>query len=262
MPEGFFEQGWGRFQHDPALVSWLDQVKEPALATRNDPKLIKDWLRGAGTWFVGVNALANDATGAIGASGPLRGQAIDFIRRDLGFGTGALDRAQVSICYPGFPKRMKGESDAALRFRVTRDAAHVDGLHPSGPDRQRYLEEFSGFLLGIPLTKTNEGASPLVVWEGSHKIMRAMFEQALEGLPQSKWHQVDLTQAYHGARTKVFADCPRVVVHARPGEAYVLHRMALHGVAPWDDAALAPPEGRAILYFRPEIERSAWLSLP
>ena len=188
--------------------------------------------------------------------------AIDFARGALKFGQGDLDRAQVSICYPGFPKRMQSESDAAFAFRLKRDAAHVDGLHPVGPQRQRRLEEFSGFLLGIPITDTSDGAAPLVVWEGSHKIMARMFVDQLSPVPRENWPELDLTQAYQTARKHVFETCTCKVLHAKPGEAYVLHRMALHGVAAWQPAAIAPPEGRAILYFRPEIDQQTWLDLP
>jgi len=258
----FHARGWARFDRDPDLEDWLDAVTPAALATRQDPVLVRDWLRGEGTWFVGVNALANDGAGCVDASGPLQGRAIGFIRGDLGFGDGLLDRAQVSICYPGFPKRMNGESDAAFRFRRLRDAAHVDGLHPVGPDRQRRLEEFSGFLLGLPITATNAQAAPLVVWEGSHQIMAQMFRAELGATPHADWPLVDLTAAYSRARQQVFDRCKRVVLHATPGQAYVLHRMALHGVSGWQPGAEAPPEGRAILYFRPEIDRRDWLRLP
>jgi len=37
----------------------------------------------------------------------------------------------------------------------------------------------------------------------------------------------------------------------RPGEATLLHRLTLHGVAPWAAGVTAPPEGRIIAYFRP-----------
>ena len=256
---GFFQRGWARFERDPSLLDWLLQITPAALATRQDPDQIRNWLRGAGTWFVGVNALENDGQGVVQGSDPLTGAAVDFVRETLGFGNQDLDRAQVSICYPGFPGRMNKESDAAFRFRQTRDAAHVDGLHPSGPQRQRRLEEYSGFLLGIPVTKTDAGAAPLVVWEGSHRIMADMFHAVLADIDPADWSQVDMTKAYHTARALVFDRCPRVVVHAQPGEAYVLHRMALHGVSPWQKGAVAPPEGRAILYFRPEIAPLGWL---
>jgi hypothetical protein len=51
-------------------------------------------------------------------------------------------------------------------------------------------------------------------------------------------------------------------VHADVGEAYVLHPMCLHGVAPWVPTAKAPPEGRMIAYFRPEVRSTLeWLNI-
>jgi len=258
LATGFFDTGWVRFDRDPALVDWVTQVTPAALATRFDPDLERKWLRGNGTWFVGVNALANDGRGRCAGSGPLSGQAIDFMRGDLGFG-GDLDRAQVSICYPGFPRRMLGESNKALAFRIKRDGAHVDGLHPVGPDRQRRLRETAGFLIGIPVTRASRRAAPLVIWQGSHRIMAAMFHQMLDGVPAAHWPDINLGAAYKAARLQAFETCKRVVIHANPGEAYVLHRFALHGVAPWQAGAVAAREGRAILYFRPEVGATEWL---
>ena len=57
-------------------------------------------------------------------------------------------------------------------------------------------------------------------------------------------------------RRRIFAECPRVAVIARPGEAYAIHRLALHGVAPWQEEAPAGPDGRMIAYFRPALERA------
>lgn len=252
-------KGWVHFGDAPELRRWLGHVGPAALAVRHDPGLA-DWLTCQGTWFVGVNALANDGQGAIAGSGPLPGPAMDFVRETLGF-AGDLDRAQVSISYPGYPRPRIGESEAAFRFRRDRDAAHVDGLHPVGAERERRLEEFAGFLLGLPVTRADDRAAPLVVWEGSHQIMHAMFRRMLAPHAPADWPKIDLTEAYHAARREVFATCRRVVVHAHPGEAYLLHRMALHGMSPWRAGAIAAPEGRAILYFRPEISRPDWLDL-
>ena len=256
----FDRDGWCRFPFDPALKSWVDLVRPHALATRFDPDLEKAWLRGEGTWFVGVNALENDATGAIAGSGPIQGAAIDFIRQTLGFENIALDAAQVSICYPGFPKPMNGESAASFQYRLKRGAAHIDGLHAEGPTRARKLREYQGFLLGIPLTKTSKTAAPLVLWEGSHHAIAHALKQALEGVPMAKWPDIDLTKTYRAARRTAFGACKRVAVHALPGESYVLHRFTLHGVAPWPkETAPENDDGRAIIYFRPEIDRAAWL---
>jgi hypothetical protein len=54
------------------------------------------------------------------------------------------------------------------------------------------------------------------------------------------------------------------VVHGPPGCAYLLHRLTLHGVAPWDASAQAAPEGRLIAYFRPPMPGGAraWVDAP
>jgi len=256
----FSDAGWLKFHSDPRLLDWLHCAGPQALATRYDPAMVKDWLRCQQTWFIGVNALANGADGAIGKSGPLAGEAIDFVRGELQFGNRDLDRAQVSIAYPGYPKPHQSESEQSFQFRLKRDAAHIDGLHPVGPKRRRKVLEFQGFLLGIPVTQTTPDAAPLVVWEGSHRVLGRAIRHALGHLPVDAWPDTDLTDVYHQARQLVFETCRRVVVHAKPGEAYVVHRLALHGIAPWSVAAKAPPEGRAVLYFRPEIDRARWLN--
>ena len=48
-----------------------------------------------------------------------------------------------------------------------------------------------------------------------------------------------------------------------PGEAVLLHRHLLHGVAPWGETATAAPEGRMIAYLRPEFTTLRdWLDRP
>lgn len=258
--DDYLTNGWVVFDRDEVLLKWVEEVRDAALATRHNPAHA-DWLRCQGTWFVGVNALPNDATGAVGVSGPVSGMAVDFVRKELGF-KGEWDRAQVSICYPGYPKQGEGESEASFRFRATRDAAHVDGLKPVGPDRRRKLGEFHAFLLGIPLTETGDGAAPLAVWDGSHEVIRSAFHAALKDRSPQEWPTIDLTEIYQSARRKVFETCERRLLPAQPGEAYLLHRLTVHGVSPWKEEASAPPEGRAILYFRPETDAASWFEAP
>jgi hypothetical protein len=47
-------------------------------------------------------------------------------------------------------------------------------------------------------------ASPLVIWEGSHRIIRAAFKSVLDHLPVEQWGSVDLTEVYHQAPQRLF----------------------------------------------------------
>jgi hypothetical protein len=105
------------------------------------------------------------------------------------------------------------------------------------------------FILGLPLTPAAEGASPMVVWEGSHEVMRAALAGALAGVAPQDRATADVTDAYGAARRRCFETLRRVEIPAQPGEAYLVHRLALHGVAPWRAPAGAGP--RSIAYFRP-----------
>jgi hypothetical protein len=260
--ESFFRQGWARFPCDPTLLEWLRFATPAACAAASDRALRDLWLRYQGTWFAGVNVLGNDASGAVAGSGPLRGLAVDFIAQTLGFDAVEWDAGQVSVVYPGYPKPSGTEPESAYRFRLNRDAAHVDGLIAEGPEKRRMIREPHGFVLGIPMTQTGQGASPMVVWDGSHEVMRSAFSKVLQG-PPAAWSNIDVTEAYQTARRLCFDTCRRVEIHAQPGEAYVIHRLALHGVAPWRDGAQAPDAGRVIAYFRPEAGNiQDWLTAP
>ncbi|MBT8409761.1 MAG: hypothetical protein KJN93_09060, partial [Alphaproteobacteria bacterium] len=132
-------------------------------------------------------------------------------------------------------------------------------LLPIGPKRRRMLREPHAFILGLPLNDTGPGASPLVVWEGSHRILQGAIGAALAPHKPATWPDVDLTEPYQAARRRCFETCRRVPLHAAPGEALLLHRAVLHGMAPWEDGAAAPPEGRIVAYFRPTTTLRTWL---
>ncbi|MGI9465267.1 MAG: hypothetical protein ACR2OM_15090 [Aestuariivirgaceae bacterium] len=258
----FFEDGWCRFGHDCELADWIERTLPAARASVAAPENAQ-WLRCGGTWFAGVNVLPNDGAGAV-ASGPaLAGKVVDFIHQTLGLTQFDWEPAQVSVCYPGYPLPMAAETEAAFKYRRDRDAAHVDGLIPEGPQRRRHLREHHGFLLGIPLVEASADAAPFVIWRGSHKIIRDAFMAFLDGIAPEGWGEVDVTETYKAVRREIFETCERVVVTARPGEAYLVHRLALHGVAPWAPEAMAGPDGRMIAYFRPQIGGPAdWLNAP
>ena len=242
-----WHRGWIKFPFDPALAAWVDAARVAADAAVADPEMQRIWLQCEGTWFVGVDALANDATGAVNGSGRLTGKAVRFIDENLA-GLPPLHRAQISVIYPGYPKPRAGESETAFRFRKNRDAAHVDGILPDGLARRRKLIEPHNFVLGIPLNACAVGAGPLVVWPDSPDIIRRHLSVALSQVDPKQWSDLDITEAYQAARREVFATCQRLELPAKPGEAYLLHRLALHGVAPWRSTS---SECRMVAYFRP-----------
>jgi hypothetical protein len=93
--------------------------------------------------------------------------------------------------------------------------------------------------------------------------MKQAFAASYGAVPPERWPETDVTDAYHAARREAFAVCERVVLPARPGEATLLHRHVLHGVAPWPDDIPHTEHGRAIAYFRPEwAAMDDWLSKP
>ncbi|MFT5658397.1 MAG: hypothetical protein ACI9KN_001677 [Gammaproteobacteria bacterium] len=258
----FFSRGWCQFDFDARLASWVESALRPAqsavLAAEH-----AQWLRCGGTWFAGVNVLPNAIDGSIGLGPKLSGVAVDFIAEALGLDGFEWDRAQVSVCYPSYPKPMDAETEAAFRFRRDRDAAHVDGLLPEGSTRRRFLRELHGFILAIPMLECSPKAAPFVVWEGSQQIVRQAFQAFFDDKPPSDWSSLDITEVYHAVRRQVFEQCKRVEIHAKPGEAYLVHRLSLHGMAPWKDSTDETGNARMICYFRPGIcEAAQWLNSP
>jgi hypothetical protein len=90
--------------------------------------------------------------------------------------------------------------------------------------------------------------------------MRAALAQALAPHAVATWGDVDITDAYTAARRRVLAECRRIELPGRPGEAVLLHRHLIHGVAPWRAGAAAAQPGRMVAYFRPLLPSIAeWL---
>ncbi len=232
------EAGYDLRPVDPAVTAWAQA------AYRIAQNIDTSERRHGDTWFVGVDALCNDADGSIlDVPMPFADMAPHW------------HSAQISIVYPGYPKQDRDETDAAHRFRHDRDAAHMDGLLPEGPQRRRHLREPHGFIIGMALNDV--AASPLVVWPGSHAIMKNAFRAAFEGLSPEAIGDMDVTDVYQTARRTVFQTCPRIEVPTRVGEAVILDRHLIHGVAPWSGPA--HPEGRMIAYFRPIASYADWL---
>ncbi len=241
-------EGWTVIGPDDRISLWSAAARGVALAVlaaSTDP------LRCGGTWFVGVDALPNGPDGALGG--------VAFPWEALPLAREPLHPGQLSVIRPGYPKPSPVETAAAFSYRLRRDAAHLDGVLAVGAAQARMVKEPHGWILGLPLNEATR--SPLVVWEGSHLVMRAELRAAFAGYPEATWGCVDLTGPYKAARRKVFDTCRRVELPARPGEATLIHRLALHGVAPWRAGDEAPPEGRMIAYFRPQLASVAeWLA--
>lgn len=250
------QTGWAHVPFDPDIYRWANHARTVAARAVADPGNAH-WLRSGGTWFVGVNLLDNDPTGRLPGGPPLQG-AVTKVIAALGLGDLPLDRAQISVTYPGYPRQDPDESDTAFAFRRDRCAAHMDGLLATGADRRRMAGERHGYILGLPLTEASAGGAPLTVWEGSHAILRAAIRKALEPVPMRDWPVTDLTEVYTAARREAFDTCPRIAVPAAPGEATLIDRFTLHGIAPWERGADAAPEGRMIAYFRPECPLARW----
>ena len=246
------DTGWRRVGPDPALAAWaaaaLPRATKAVQASRDD------WRCG-GTWFVGLDALDNAADGSIGG--------VPLPWHVLGLPPVPLHPAQISVVRPGYPRQGDEETASAFGYRLRRDAAHLDGVLPIGPMRRRMVKEPHAWILGLPLNTCGEGASPLTVWEGSHAVMRAALIAALGPHAPGHWGDIDITDAYVAARKQVFESCRRIEVPTVPGEAVLLHRLIIHGVAPWGDGAEAPVPGRMIAYFRPVFRAvSEWLLAP
>lgn len=258
MALAFQEKGWAQLSSDAALAAWAETARQAGIAAAESPELAH-WWQCEGTWFVGVDALPNDPDGVLNGLG--LGQRLRSRVEALVGPMGALHPAQVSIIRPGYPKPREGESATGFGYRQKRDAAHVDGLRLDRKSGVRCCAEYHAYVLGIPLNNADEKASPMVLWEGSHIIMQRALKAALAPYPQEVWSTVDISAPYKEARKKVFETCLRRQMTARPGEAYVLHRHLLHGVAPWDEGASASAEGRMVAYFRPETQDGivSWL---
>ncbi len=241
--------GFAVFAPDARVLDWACAAHAVALKVSQDEVTRATNLRHQNTWFVGVDALPNMADGSVSAV-PLAGPWGEQITAPK-----TWHRAQVSIVYPGYPGQDPDESDANHCYRITRAAAHVDGLLPIGAAKRRFLREPHAFILGLPLNQSD--AAPLTIWPGSQHIMGAALRRLIGAQDPG---QVDLTEGYQAARRICFEQIEPQRVIAAPGQSVLLHRHMLHGVAPWSAGQSAPPEGRMIAYFRPEFSAAEWIA--
>ena len=244
------EDGYRSYPPHPETAVWAAEALRVAREVAADPQERARHLRHDGTWFVGVDALPTGAWGVLGDV-PIGGA----------FGTDLSPvktwvKGQLSIIYPGYPGRDPGESDGAHRYRLLRGAAHVDGLKAEGEGRRRFARELHAFILGVPLTNVTQ--APTLAWPGSHRIIGEALREAIGDAPPT---EVDVTEAYVAARQQVLERICPVPLSPPPGGAFLLHRLLVHGTAPWEDDGAVAPDGRMVVFFRPEVARpEQWLA--
>ena len=255
----FGDKGYIEFKYEEQIAKWAEFAGKKGNEILANPNQLAKWLQCEGTWFVGVDVLPNDSKGNF--------KSVKFphtfSRLMKNINLKPYHKAQLSVIFPGYPRPRAGDSEAAFEYRLKRDAAHVDGLLPIGTEKRRYLIEPHGIILGIPLNNTHSGASPIVVWEGSHLIMKKEFSNLLSKVPPSSWKDIDLTDTYKKARRNCFENCTRKVIESPVGTGYAIHPLLLHGMAPW----VSPSKGvessnRQVAYFRPLLNNvQDWLSI-
>lgn len=242
--------GFLRLPADTSVKRWAKAAYDCALSISQDPAAQATHLRHGKTWFVGVDALPNAQDGRLNdvpLDGPWRSHVPNL----------PLHPAQLSIIYAGYPKQDVSEPDANHRYRLRRGAAHVDGLLPVGPHRRRFAREYHAYILGIPLNACP--ASPTLVWPRSHLTMASTLRTVIGDNPIQ--HE-DLTEPYQKARRTILNTVEPIPLHAAPGESFLIHRHALHGTAPWNNAPHYA-QGRMIAFFRPSFaDAHHWLHAP
>ena len=255
----FGKTGYIEFGYDEQIAKWAECAKKKSSRILADPAHLQKWLQCEGTWFVGVDVLPNNSTGDF-QNTKLPTVFKSFMDK---INLKPYHKAQLSVIFPGYPKPRIGDSEAAFEYRRKRDAAHVDGLLPIGEEKRRYLVEPHGVILGIPLNNTHPGASPIVVWEGSHSIMQKEFSRLFSNINPSDWKDVDVTDTYKKARKYCFENCNRITITGSVGTGYALHPLLLHGIAPWVCPIKGPESAsRQVAYFRPLLRNvQDWLAI-
>ena len=262
----FQQKGWRFLDDDGEFRPWINAAKRNIVSKFKNKQYDMGQLRSGSTWFVGINFLDNGPKGDIKGV-PFSSKIQSDIRRQFGSLIECWDQGQVSICWPGYPRRDLTETLNSFKYRVKKYASHVDGLIPTGNKRRRFAREFHAFILGIPIINSTSHSAPIIVWEGSHLIFRDLFKTLYSGLSEFEVNNLDITEIYQECRRKVFSTCSASIVCCDKNRPYILDRHRLHGVLPWVDATrnlsvtsdtprseIDPLAGRAVIYFRPQYE--------
>tara|TARA_B100000902_G_scaffold171834_1_gene166099 strand:+ start:425 stop:1258 length:834 start_codon:yes stop_codon:yes gene_type:complete len=256
------KNGWSFLNVDSIHYEWTIEAKKQ-LETKFHQKLFdfKNFRCGS-TWFVGTNFLDNSSNGNIGAK-LMSKKIFNNILKKFGPNIKYWDKGQVSICWPGYPKKDEKETEQSFNFRIKRFASHIDGIIPFGSRKRRFAKEFHAFILGFPIQNNCLDCAPLVLWEGSHKIFRKFFKEIYEGITSNKISSIDITELYNEYRKKVFTNCEVKKIVPQFNQPFLLDRHILHGIHKWKEKNNVKfnsknnrplnsiSDGRITIYFRP-----------
>ena len=261
LSHDYSAKGWVALPFSKGLFTWANTVKKSVNQKLGSMTEAEKDLRCGGTWFPGVNFLDNDPNGNVDGS-TFPSDRTELLKRLEPSFSGFYDRAQISICYPSYPKKMADETISAFNYRTNRFAAHLDGLLPIGQSRRRFLIEHHAFIYGIPVNPSGEDSSPCVVWEGSHKLVQSEFKSFLISKNINSLEGQDVTEFYTSLRKKIFSSCKIKPVWVPLGHSYLIHRLTLHGILAWKGSGENTNMNRTIAYFRPHLigGHETWLN--
>ncbi len=180
---------------------WMRQgLRSPNPVNRHGAALRRHLVRGC-------RRTPQRRDGAVPGGPPFLARPMEFIKNDLRFAP-PLHRAQVSVCYPGYPRTSPDETPAAFGFRLNRDASPCRRASGGRPGSPPLPERAAAYIWGFRSRKPVRMPRRWSLWQGSHRHMGKVFTEALANKAQAEWPGIDLTEAYQAARREVFASLP------------------------------------------------------
>ena len=246
MADDFFDLGWIRFGADPQVLGWLNASEAAARRSVTDPAF-RQWHRCGGTWFAGVNALANDAAGAVAGGPPLGGEAVRFAAAlSAGRSTGTGPRSRSAIRVIRSRARAKATTPSPTAASATPPMSTAAAGRAGAPPLPARTSPFHPRAAG---RSGGSGGLPFRPLEGSHRMVRETLAGTFGDRPPASWRDIDLTNCITrsgGASSRSAGASSSPPAAARPFCAPP--RPARHRA--WREGAAAGE--RMVIYFRPE----------
>ena len=204
MVDALLQRGWCRFAEDAAVRAWAEAALPAARVAMHDPAQAH-WWQCEDTWFVGVDALDNDARGAVAGGPSLCGAPVSVISEMFGVACPRCTRHRFRWCGKGIPSRARARVRRRSAIACAGTRRMWMAFAPKGAARRRRIAEPHMFILGLPLTGCRAGGLPR--WCFGKAVTRScapVFATALADHKAEDWGQVDITEAYVAARREVF----------------------------------------------------------